>query len=70
MSKRNGNFKLDQCNYEVQAYKKNCSRSVFFTKFGFPYSYTIESSFGIYNDKHITSSDVTKIGEDLCLTVV
>ena len=65
MSKRNENFKLNQCSYEINPDKKYCSRSVFFSKLGFPYSYTIESSFGIYNNKNINETDVVQVGEDL-----
>ena len=35
MSKRNDNFKLSQCSYEIDNSKKNCARSVFYNKLGF-----------------------------------
>jgi cytosolic carboxypeptidase protein 2/3 len=58
MSRRNPSFKLGQCGYELENAKKNCARAVFFNKLGFPYSYTIESSFGIYNEKPINEKDI------------
>ena len=70
MSKRNDSFKLSQCSYEIDNSKKNCARSVFYNKLGFPYSYTIESSFGIYNGCPINEKDMLQVGEDLCTTAV
>jgi hypothetical protein len=70
ISKRNADFNLTQCSFEIESQKKNCSRAVFFSKFGFPYSYTIESSFGIYRDRRITEIDVTRMGEDVCQVAV
>jgi len=70
IGKRNPDFNLKQCSFEIEAQKKNCSRAVFFSKFGFPYSYTIESSFGIYRDRCITETDISKMGEDICQTTI
>lgn len=41
ISKRNNDFNLKQCNYRIDPQKKNCSRSIFYSKFNFSYSYTI-----------------------------
>lgn len=32
---------------------------------GIPFTYTIESTFGIMNDRNVTVDDFVKIGEDI-----
>ncbi len=50
---KNPDFSVKQSSFQIEANKKHCARSVFFERLGFPYSYTIESSFGIYNHRKI-----------------
>ncbi len=68
LSQCNDNFKLGQCSFGMSEDKRNCARSVFFNKFGFPYSYTIESSFGVYKNRNINEVDMMRMGEDICST--
>lgn len=63
-------FNLQQCSYELPLNKRNCARSFFFNKLGFPYSYTIESSFGIYNNKKINENDILQVGEEICTSII
>jgi hypothetical protein len=68
LSQANANFNLQQCSYDIDSSKKNCARSVFFHRLGFPYSYTIESSFGIYRGRCVNEVEMMKVGEDICQT--
>jgi allophanate hydrolase subunit 2 len=43
---------------------------VFLHRFGFNYSYTIESSFGLYRGKRVNEEDMLKVGEDILSSVV
>ena len=47
LGKKNQNFSLNQCSYVLKPNKKNTARSVIFYNFGIPFTYTIESTFGI-----------------------
>lgn len=49
ISKKNNNFKLSQCSYLLPIEKKNTARSIVFKNLGIPFTYTIESTFGIMN---------------------
>lgn len=61
---------MAQCSYEVSAQKKHCARAVFHSKFGFQYSYTIESSFGVYDGRRVNQKDMIKMGSDICEAVL
>ena len=61
---------MAQCSYEVSPQKKHCARAVFHSKFGFQYSYTIESSFGVYNGRRVNEKDMSKMGSDICETAL
>lgn len=43
---------------------------MFFNKMGFPYSYTIQSSFGIYQNRCVNEKDMIKIGSDIFQTTL
>lgn len=70
ISKCNHAFNLNQCNYRIDSQKKNCARSIFYNKFNFSYSYTIESSFGLYRERRINEKDVLKMGEDIFIATL
>lgn len=65
MAKRNPDFKLDQCSYVLHPEKKHTARSVIFFNLGVPYTYTIESTFGIMNGRTVTTDDFIRIGYDV-----
>lgn len=63
---KNKDFNFGQCSYEISPQKKHCARSVFLERLGFHYSYTIESSFGIYGGRNINENDMVKMGKSIC----
>lgn len=69
ISKKNPDFSVQQSSYEISPQKRHCARAVFHSKFGFHYSYTVESSFGVYGGRRINEKDMLKMGGDICETV-
>jgi methyl coenzyme M reductase subunit D len=45
--------------------KRKTARAVAFRNFGIPFTYTIESTFGVMRDKQVLVEDFIKIGEDV-----
>ena len=45
--------------------KKSTARSVIFYNLGVPFTYTIESTFGLMNQKNVKSDDFIQMGYDI-----
>lgn len=56
LSKRNENFSLEQSSYIIKQDKRNTARSMLYSYFGMPFTYTIEGSFGLMRGKNVGSS--------------
>jgi hypothetical protein len=54
IAKRNENFKLDQSSYKINNDKKNAARSIILNQIKIPFTYTIECTFGVMNNKSVT----------------
>ena len=65
LAKKNHNFSLNQCSYVLKPCKKQTARWVMFKNCGVPFTYTIESTFGVMRDKAVVSDDFIQIGEDI-----
>lgn len=68
IAKKNYNFKLSQCSYVLHPEKKNTARSILFYNMGVPFTFTIESTFGVMNEKNTTTDDFLRMGEDIALS--
>ena len=62
IARKNYGFKLSQCSYVLHPEKKNTARSIVFYNMGVPFTYTIESTYGVLNEKNAVSDDFIKIG--------
>ena len=50
---KNENFKLLQSSYKINNDKKNAARSIILNQFKIPFTYTIECTFGVMNNKSV-----------------
>lgn len=67
IAKRNENFKLCQSSYKINNDKKNAARSVILNQMKIPFTYTIECTFGVMNDKPVGEDEMIKVGEDIAV---
>jgi hypothetical protein len=65
IARKNENFKLSQSSFKINHDKKNAARSVMLNQLKIPFTYTIECTFGVMNDKPIGEDEIIKIGEDI-----
>lgn len=67
IAKRNNNFKLSQSSYKINNDKKNAARSIMLNQLRIPFTYTIECTFGVMNDKPIGEDEIITVGKDIAL---
>lgn len=67
IARRNGNFKLAQSSYKINNDKKNAARSIMLNQLKIPFTYTIECTFGVMNDKPIGQEEIITVGRDIAL---
>ena len=65
IAKKNSNFSLKQSSYSINPDKKFAARSMFFNSFNIPFTYTIETTFGVFKDKPAEVADFLQIGADI-----
>lgn len=65
IAKKNHNFKLSQSSYRINNDKKNAARSIILNQLKIPFTYTIECTFGVMNDKAVGEDEMIKVGEDI-----
>ena len=65
IARKNENFKLGQSSYKINNDKKNAARSVVLNQLRVPFTYTIECTFGVMNDKPVCEEEMVKVGQDI-----
>lgn len=62
LARKNENFKIGQSSYNINNDKKSAARSVVLNHLRIPFTYTIECTFGVMNDKSIGEDEIIQVG--------
>ena len=63
ISKSTTHFKTSCCSYTINKYKENAARSILYRRFKIPFSYTLETSYGVGDaNQTLTILDFVGIG--------